>query len=62
MLPIIWLHIRGRWWIYRDAPLWLVERMAELEPTSTGHDDARVLVHKAREELMLRRRQSNRED
>lgn len=53
-IVIMWRDSLGRWYVFRDRPLWFVEEFAEL-PLSTDRD-VRNLVYAARMELSLRQR------
>ena len=59
----MWRVSRGRWFVWRDAPLQVVEDAAEMHPHLKDTDDPnmKILIRQACEELELRDRNQGRQ-
>lgn len=51
LMGVCWRDAGGHWYVFRDAPMWFVARMAAIEDDDEG---LRGLLQQARAELALR--------
>ena len=54
-LSALWRHVNGRWFVFRDAPLIVVEYVASKEPKGKNQD-ADSFIQAAKDEMKLRQR------
>ena len=54
-LSALWMHVNGRWFVFRDAPLVVVEYVASKEPKGK-HQDTDNFILSAKDEMKLRQR------
>ena len=54
-LSALWMHVDGRWFVFRDAPLIVVEYVAS-RPVKGINYDADNFIQAAKDEMKLRQR------
>ena len=54
-LSALWMHVNGRWFVFRDVPLVVVEYVAGL-PVKGRNNDADNFIQAAKDEMKLRQR------
>lgn len=54
-LSALWMHVNGRWFVFRDVPLVVVEYVARL-PVKGRNNDADNFIQAAKDEMKLRQR------
>ena len=54
-LSALWMHVNGRWFVFRDAPLIVVEYVASKEPKGKNQDTDNF-IQAAKDEMKLRQR------
>ena len=54
-LSALWMHVNGRWFVFRDVPLVVVEYVASKEPKGK-HQDTDNFIQAAKDEMKLRQR------
>ena len=52
------MHVNGRWFVFRDAPLVIVEYVAS-RPVKGRNNDADNFIQAAKDEMKLRQRMSD---
>ena len=57
-LSALWMHVNGRWFVFRDVPLVVVEYVASKEPKGK-HRDTDSFIQAAKDEMKLRQRMSD---
>lgn len=57
-LSALWMHVNGRWFVFRDAPLIVVEYVASRPIKGINHD-ADNFIYAARLEIELRQRMAD---
>lgn len=55
VISTLWMHVNGRWFVFRDAPLIVVEYVASKEPKGK-HRDTDSFIQAAKDEMKLRQR------
>lgn len=54
-LSALWMHVNGRWFVFRDVPLVVVEYVASRPVNGTNYD-ADNFIQAAKDEMKLRQR------
>lgn len=54
VLHTMWLHVQGRWYVFRNAPDWFVADIADI-PNNDEDADVNAYINQARSERELRR-------
>lgn len=54
MVPVVWRHLNGRWYVFRDAPMWLVLEIAGTPIEKEDSVEIASLIREARKELCTR--------
>ena len=54
-LSALWMHVNGRWFVFRDVPLVVVEYIASKEPNGKRQDTDNF-IQAAKDEMKLRQR------
>lgn len=55
VLPLMVRHQLGRWYVFRDCPLWVVQELADMQELDDGAEpDVTSFFHQAAEELRKR--------
>lgn len=64
IISTVWLHVSGRWFIFRDVPEAVVKHIADKEIKQNSSKEYISYITKARQELELRRmnKQRNRKN
>lgn len=59
MMRVVWRHVSGRWYIFRDMPQWFVEEMADVDSENPRCVDSESIAGEARAELRRRERRAS---